>query len=865
MQDIQKYSRGIARRAVAFLGKYWNYSTKHLKKFFNKHSLKNWIIFILGVGIILFGIIMIWVSTLKLPDFRSFNERKIQSSTKIYDRTGEFLLYDVHQDIKRTVIPYEAMGVNIKNATVAIEDSEFYNHSGIRFKSISRAILANIFSGNFSQGGSTITQQVIKNSILTQDKKVSRKIKEWILAIKLEKVRNKDEILTLYLNEAPYGGNIYGIEEATKAFFGKKPIDLTLAESAYMAAIPNAPTRYSPYGKRVNELEQRKNLVLSRMLELKFINNLDYDRAINEKVVFLPAQPMHIAAPHFVFFIKDYLEKKYGPDALDVGGLKVITTLDYDLQLKAEEIALIHAKENEKSWNGKNAAVVVIDPKTGQILSMVGSRDYFDKTIDGNFNVTTASRQPGSSFKPIVYALAFKEGYTQNTTLFDVKTEFNSSCSPTGKPLPGNGNAKCYMPDDFDNNFRGPMTLKDALAQSINIIAVKLLYLVGTNDTLKLAHDLGISTLNDPTRYGLSLVIGGGETTLLDITSVFGVFANGGIRNQHTGVLSVEDSTGNIVEKYEDKPYQILDANIPRILSDILSDNVARTPTFGANSSLVVPGREVAVKTGTTNDNKDAWTIGYTPSIAVGVWVGNNENTPMKKGGVALAGPIWNEVIREALKDLPVESFEEPDPIDHTLPPIIRGFWQGGETFITDTVSGGIATEFTPTNTIKEQSVTNVHTILYWIDKNNPLGERPINPQDDSQYTNWEYGVQKWWESNKYRYHIVTEASKPTGYDSIHTNTTKPILEVFGVENKVYKKSEAISLSILSKNIIPIKKIDVFINNIYLTSLKSYPYTISFTPNDIDNISKNNVIRVIGYDNIGNSGEITLPFIVEDN
>lgn len=832
------------------------------KKFIKKLSLRNWIFGILGLGALLIGILIIWVSLLQLPDFKSFTERKVQSSTKIYDRTGTILLYDVHQDIKRTIIPYEEMGTNIKNATVAIEDSEFYQHGGIRITSIIRGTIWAKLTGRKVQGGSTITQQLIKNTLLTSERTFSRKIKEWILAIKLEHSMSKEDILALYLNEAPYGGNIYGIEEASKAFFGKEPINLTLAESAYMAAIPNGPTYYSPYGKNKAGLNERKNLVLKRMLDLKFISQADYATAMNENVVFLPSQPMHIAAPHFVFFIKDYLEKKYGQDALDAGGLKVITTLDYDLQKKAEEITLTNAKINEKNWNGKNAAVVAIDPKTGQILSMVGSRDYFDKTIDGNFNVATAQRQPGSSFKPLVYADAFTKGYTENTTLFDVKTEFNSSCSPTSVPLSGHKNADCYSPDNYDNGFRGPMTLKNALAQSINVVAVKLLYLVGVPDAIKMAHDLGISTLNDPTRYGLSLVIGGGETTLLDMTSAYSVFANSGTRHPYTGILSVEDSSGAVLEQYKDTSYQVLDPNVPKILSDILSDNVARTPTFGANSALVVPGHQVAVKTGTTNSNKDAWTIGYTPSIAVGVWVGNNDNTPMKKGGAALAGPIWNGVISEALKKLPVESFDTPDPVDESLPPIIRGFWQGGDTFTTDILSGGQANEYTPTSTKKEQSITNVHTILYWVDKNNPLGERPLHPEKDPLYTNWEYGVQKWWNINRGSYKIVTENDKPSQGDTIHTSLSKPTFSILGINNIPYKKNQSVSFLITPTSSNQIKKIDVFVNSTYVTSLKSAPFQVSFLPNDVENISNTNTIHIIAYDIFGNSGDKIETFSV---
>lgn len=827
--------------------------------------MKNCILGIVGFGILVTGIFIIWVSLLKLPDFKSFTERKVQSSTKIFDRTGKILLYDVHQDIKRTVIPYESMGINIKNATVAIEDSGFYQHSGIRISSIIRATVWAKLTGKRVQGGSTITQQLIKNTLLTKERSLARKIKEWILAIKLEKFMGKEEILALYLNEAPYGGNIYGIQEASRAFFGKDPLDLTLAEAAYMAAIPNGPTYYSPYGKNRAGLDERKNLVLKRMFDIEFITKTQYDGALAENVVFLPAQPMHIAAPHFVFFIKDYLEKKYGPEALDSGGLKVVTTLDYNLQKKAEEIALTNAQKNEKDWNGRNAAVVVIDPKTGQILSMVGSRDYFDKSVDGNFNVATAARQPGSSFKPIVYAEAFKKGYTESTVLFDLKTEFNASCSPTGKPLPGHKTAMCYMPDNYDDSFRGPMTLRDGLAQSINIIAVKLLYLAGVIDSIKLAHDLGISTLNDPTRYGLSLVIGGGETTLLDMTSVYSVFANGGIRHPYQGVLSIESDGGDVLEKYQNTSYKVLDPNIPLILSDILSDNAARTPTFGANSPLVVSGRQVAVKTGTTNNNKDAWTIGYTPSVAVGVWVGNNDNIPMKKGGAALAGPIWNAVISEALKNLPVESFDEPDPIDPSLPAIIRGYWQGGDTFVTDSVSGNLATEFTPQTLRTETSITNVHTILHWINKADPLGPRPANPTKDSQYTNWEYGVQRWWEANRSKYKIITSTDAPVGYDTLHTATSKPTFQITGILNEPYPKNKTVSISILPTTQAQIKKIDVFVNNTYLTSLKSAPFQTSFIPNDIESIARDNIIRIIGTDMVGNIGEATIPFQVSGN
>ncbi|MDD3662547.1 MAG: PBP1A family penicillin-binding protein [Candidatus Pacebacteria bacterium] len=829
-----------------------------------KHLIKNLILGFIAFGLIITGSVVVWISTLRLPDFKSFDQRKIQSSTKIYDSTGEFLLYDVHQDIKRTLIPYEEMGTNILNAAVAIEDSSFWQHKGIRISSIFRATVWAKLTGRRVQGGSTITQQLIKNTLLTKERSLSRKIKEWILSIKLEKVMEKEEILALYLNEAPYGGSVYGIKEASKMFFGKEPLELSLTEAAYLAAIPNAPTYYSPYGKNKDKLEARKNLVLKRMYEINFITKEEYDAALEEKVEFLPEQPTKIAAPHFVFFVKDYLEKKYGTKILEEGGLEVITTLDYELQKKAEEIIFEKSKENEKNYNGSNAAAVVIDPKNGHILSMVGSRDYFDKTIDGNFNVTTALRQPGSSFKPIVYAEAFRKGYTDQTTLFDVATEFNSSCGPTGNPLPSSPTATCYMPSNYDDAFRGPLTLRNALAQSINVVAVKLLYLVGVKDSIKMAHDLGITSLNDPDRYGLSLVIGGGETSLLDMTSVYSVFANDGIRNPYQSILSIKNSKGEVLEEATNNPYQVIDSNITRNLSSILSDNIARTPTFGANSILKIPGREVAVKTGTTNNNKDAWTIGYTPSVAVGVWVGNNDNTPMKKGGSAMAGPTWNSIMAEALKNKPIETFEKPEPIDNSLPPVIRGFWLGGETFKIDKISGKLATEYTPKETIEEIPITNVHNILYWIDKNNPLGPKPEKIKDP-QYNNWEYGVLNWWNLNKYRYTNTSEFNIPTEYDDVHTIESKPIFEVNGITNEYYSKNEEIIFTINSKNTNLIKKIDIFVNNTYLTSLKSYPFQTTLTPANIANISKENTIYIIGYDVFGNIGETERKLFVDIN
>src|ERR1035437_273798 len=485
---------------------------KKLKKLYKtNHLFRNLLLLFAGLFILMLAVVIFLLSYLRIPDFRSFEDRKVVNSTQIYDRTGKILLYDIHQDIKRTNIPFEQMSLNIRNATVAIEDAEFYSHGGVKITSTVRALLSNILHIGIGGGGSTITQQLVKNTLLTTNRSYIRKIKEWVLAIKIDNSMPKDKILEAYLNEIPYGGNIYGIEAASKNYFNKDAIDLTLAEAAYLASIPQSPTTLSPYGKNRDKLEARKNLVLSRMLQLKFITQDEYDKAKKEVVSFIPQATMGIRAPHFVFYIKDYLEQKYGTDLVDNGGLKVTTTIDAGLQAQAEQIVKDGALQNEKTWNASNAALVAIDPKTGQILSMVGSRDYFDKAIDGNFNITTATRQPGSSFKPFIYPTAFNKGFTPDTVLFDLPTEFQTTCDAYGKALPGHNQADCYMPSDYDGKYRGPMSLRDALAQSINIPAVQLFYLAGLPDSLRTAESMGITTLKDIGQYGLTLVIGGGE------------------------------------------------------------------------------------------------------------------------------------------------------------------------------------------------------------------------------------------------------------------------------------------------------------------------------------------------------------------
>lgn len=857
---------GKLRKIKGFLDKialFFNGALKELRK--SKHFWKNIALLCLGLFVVVIGLVLIWFSSLKIPDFNSFENRKVINSTKIYDRTEKILLYDIHEDVKKTEVSFDKMSPNIKNATIAIEDSEFYNHNGIRIKSIIRAVLANFFgSGESTQGGSTITQQLVKNTLLTQKKTIARKIKEWVLAVKIEKVMSKEKTLEHYLNENPYGGTIYGIEEASKTYFAKSAQDLTLAESAYLAAIPQSPTVLSPYGRNKDRLETRKNLVLSRMLELNFIGEEEYNMAKNEIITFMPQSTVGIKAPHFVFFIKEYLEQKYGSEVVEKGGLVVTTTLDYALQEKGEAIVKEGALKNEKDWNGSNASLVAIDPKTGQILTMIGSRDYMDKLIDGNFNVATALRQPGSSFKPFIYATAFNKGFTPETVLFDLPTEFQSTCNAYGQALPGRSQDDCYKPDNYNGAFRGPMSLRDALGQSINVIAVKLFYLTGLGDSLKTAEDMGISTLTDISRYGLTLVIGGGEVSLLDITSAYGVFANSGIRNNYTGILQVKDKNGRILKSYNQNPREVLPKNTALTISDVLSDDKARTPTFGARSVLFVPGADTAVKTGTTNNNKDAWTIGYTPSIAVGVWAGNNDNKPMRKGGSSLAGPIWNKFITEALKVLPNEKFEEPntevDP--KTVKPILRGYWQGNENFFVDKISGKLASAFTPKETTEEKVITNVHSILYWVDRENILGPSPANPQENYQFSHWEIPIQNWWASNFNKYKITTLAEKPTQVDDIHTGIPNSFISITEPNPATtYSPNQKIYLRFTNTGPYPIQKIDIFINDTFVETLKE-PFIFSFTPAELGDLKSENELKIISYDSLYNRGESKTTFRV---
>jgi len=721
------------------------------------------IIFVFAAVIL--SIFVFFYYSRQLPDPNAWQDRQVVQSTKIYDREGKNLLYEIHGEEKRTIVPFNEIPQLVKEATVVAEDAEFYSHSGINIRGILRAILADIKGGTLAEGGSSITQQLIKNAYLSPERTLSRKIKELILSIALERRYSKDEILNFYLNQIPYGSNSYGIEAAAQTYFNKPAKELALTEVVYLVAMPKAPSYYSPYGNHGEELKSRANHILSRMRELKYISDNDYNNALKTTVNFV-GQKTGITAPHFVFFIRDYLNEKYGENFVEKGGLKVTTTINLDLQKIAETVIEDGAKRNE-IYNAKNAALVAIDPKTGQILAMVGSKNYWDSPepagcepgkncqFEPNVNIATRLRQPGSSFKPFVYATAINNGYAPDTVIWDIPIEFNPLCSWDGIAEPGVDQQTCYKPKNYDGRFRGPVTLKQALANSLNVPSVQVLYLAGINNSINTAENLGITTLKDRSRYGLSLVLGAAEVKLLDMVSAFGVFGQEGIKREPVGILKVEDGSGRVLEEYKDQSQKVLSEQVAREINDILSDNAARAPMFGLYSPLSLGDRPVAAKTGTTQDPndetkaKDAWIIGYTPSLAAGVWTGNNDNTPIEKGGagVAAAGPIWRDFMAQALKDAPIETFTKPDPII-TEKPILNGQYQISVKLKINKNNGLLATDKTPQNLIEEKSFIEIHTILYWLNKNDPQGAPPEKPDSDPQFKNWETSLQNWLKSN---------------------------------------------------------------------------------------------------------------------
>jgi len=585
-----------------------------------------------------------------LPNPKQLNVQKAPLTTNIYDRNGN-LLYQIYATQNRTFVGLNSIPKHLIEATISVEDKSFYKNSGFDPFAIVRSAVTSL-SGTGLQGGSTITQQLIKSTLLTPEVTISRKIKEIILAIWADRIYTKDEILEMYLNQVPYGGTAWGIEAASEIYFGKSVSRLTLAESAYLAGLPRAPSIYSPYGESPELGKKRQKEVLVRMQDLGYITSGEVLDAENQTLNILPMRtPLH--APHFVMYVKDLLVKKYGLSLVEKGGLQVTTSLDLNIQEASENIVWNEVQKNTY-LNLTNGAALITKPKTGGILAMVGSRDYNEENT-GNFNVTTALRQPGSSIKVITYSAALeKNALTAATIINDSPITFRSSGVPP------------YSPVNYSGKFYGNVTLRSALANSINIPAVKTLNFIGIPTMIDLAKKMGITTWKDPENYGLSITLGGGEVKMTDMATVYGVLANEGYRVDLNPIEKIIDAQGSIIEEKKDRHWMVLDPGVAFIVSNILSDNNARSLAFGVNSTLNIPGHTVSVKTGTSDNKRDNWTIGYTKDYVVAVWVGNNDNSPMSPtlaSGITGAAPIWNKIMTMLLTDSLPESFVIPPNI----------------------------------------------------------------------------------------------------------------------------------------------------------------------------------------------------------
>ncbi len=607
----------------------------------------------------IFGAVIWYFIFRGLPTPDELTSRKINVSTKILDRNG-ILLYQIYKDQNRTLVDLSSVPNYMRAATLASEDANFYSEPGFSIKGIIRAIFADLTRKEFSAGGSTITQQLIKNTLLTSEKTITRKIKELILSIEVESQFSKDKILEMYLNEVNYGGNTYGVESASQVYFGKDVSKLSLAESALLAGLPKSPTTYSPFGIHPELAYARQRQVLQLMADNGFITRDQLTQAQNEKINFSDNETQ-IKAPHFVMYVRQKLVDEYGEDEIESGGLNVTTTLDVNVQQMAEEVVKTQVTKL-KGLNVTNGAAIVMNPKNGEILAMVGSKDYFDNSNDGNVNVTTALRPPGSSIKIVNYAYALSHGFTPQTIILDAPISYKIAGSPT------------YSPVNYDGKFVGNISLRNALAQSRNIPAVKVLASYGVQNMINLGQAMGVTTWNEQNTYGLSLTLGGGATRLIDLARVYATVANYGDRPPLTSITSVTDYKGSTLPINCDiaspsspssscETSHVLDPRVSYQLIDILKDNNARAAEFGEHSSLVISQHpEVAVKTGTSNSLRDNLTIGFNQNYLVAVWVGNNDNSPMSRiaSGITGAAPIWNEIISKLLANKPSSSWTVP-------------------------------------------------------------------------------------------------------------------------------------------------------------------------------------------------------------
>jgi len=852
-----KEPRFRIKKIGAKVGQFKKPSKKSLKKLL-KRLASSWlpVLIIIIIIFIITGVgAFAWFSR-DLPDPDKIMERNIAQSTKIYASDGSTLLYEIHGPEKRTVVQLEDIPDHMKQATIAIEDQDFYKHGGFDLPGIAKAVCHEIF-GNLGglcpkRGGSTITQQFVKNAILTSEHSYTRKIKELVLAYQLERKFSKDQILQLYLNEIPYGSTAYGVESAAQTYLGKSVGDLTLSDSAFLAALPQLPTYYSPYGSHTDELSARLHLVLDEMVEQGYIIEAEANEAKQDNILErMRPKYENIEAPHFVMYVREQLASKYGEKVIEQGGLKVITTLNIDKQRIAEEVINERTEKNLKNYKASNAALVSLDTKTGQILAMVGSKDYFDESIDGNVNVALRPRQPGSSFKPFVYLTAFNKGFTAETILFDLVTKFKTD-------------TRNYEPKNYDLAERGPVSMRQSLAGSLNIPAVKTLYLAGIDNVLDTAQSFGYTTLGDRSRFGLSLVLGGGEVTLLEHTSAFATLAREGIRHPVVSILKVEDNKGKVLEEFANREEEVFNQEKVRLLSNILSDNSARAYVFGSSSYLTLPGRPVAAKTGTTNDYRDAWTLGYTPSIATGVWVGNNDNSEMRRGaaGAVVAAPIWHEFMKRTVGG-PVEPFNTPR-VNNSKKSILRGELEGETLLKVDKHTGKLIPDSCldsyPEEFTEEKTFRVVHNILHYVDKNNPNGAIPTNPLLDPQYDRWEEPVKKWAQENNY-----LETKPPEESCDLRSSANQPVVSLTAPLDEAVITKNSITIKVTVKATRPVQKVTFYLDDKIIGTDTTSPYSLNYTVANLENGFHD--ISVEAQDDIFNIGfdSITINYLVSGN
>lgn len=794
-----------------------------------------------------------------LPSPDRLTEREIAQTTKIYSRQGD-LLYEIFDEEKRTLIRLEDIPQHLKDATLAAEDADFYKHSGFDFMGIARSAYYIVTKGGIYGGGSTITQQLVKNVFLSPERTLSRKFKEVILALQLEAKFSKDEILQMYFNEVAYGGNYYGVAAASEGYFGKAVGDLTMEEAAFLAGLPQSPSIYSPRSGDPELAKARYDLVLDLMHRFDYLTE-EEAAAAKEVDVISTVRPIdgNIKAPHFVFYVRQELVAQFGEKVVEQGGLKVFTTLDMSKQVIAEEeIGFQLDRLAAQRANANNQALIAIDPKTGEILTMVGSADYFNEEIDGEVNVVLARRQPGSAMKPIVYVKGLQMGYTAASFLPDIYACFGRG-----------GDGQEYCPTNSDGRFWGPLSMREALANSRNTPAVRMGQLVGVSNIIEQAEELGITTLNQPDRYGLSLSLGAAEVKPIELVNAYAAFANYGKQHDLISILRVEDSNGNTIfenKPAERKPKQVLPPEHAYVLTDILADNEARQRLFGANNLLNI-GRPAGVKTGTTNDNKDAWTCGYVPQLATCVWTGNTDNTAMAQTiqGSTGATPTFHHFMRRALDGVPVEGFPRPggvveatvDRLSGKLPQNGSNYPTKVEVFVKGTVPTEVDDFHRSVEVCKSQGLlaTDYHRLIGDIERKVYTYLKELNPALQS-YTD-EY------MSKNEGYGKPPEATCPI-VDNSGEELEGPFVQITSPENGTKMTQTEFDVKAQAYSEERIIRVEFYWDNTMVRSITSTPYEVTYKVSN--SVTGTREIKVIAYDAAGNQSQaiITVEYPQSD-